>query len=57
MASKISMNSGAGHLFATFAMCFRKVDKKYIYKAFLKSDGKPGKHGTTVQEVLRGINF
>jgi len=38
-----------------FAMCFRKVDKKY--KAFWKSVGKPGKHGTTVQKVLRVINI
>jgi hypothetical protein len=51
------MNSRGKGVIAMFAMCFRKVDKKYIYKAFLKSDGKPGKHGTTVQEVLRVINF
>jgi hypothetical protein len=56
MANKISMNSQAGNLLAIFAMSFRKVDKKYIYKAFLKSDGKHGKHGTTVQELLRSIN-
>lgn len=57
MASKILMNSRAGNLFATFAMCFKKVDKKYMYKTFLKSDGKPGKDGTTVHKVLCVINF
>jgi hypothetical protein len=45
MASKTSMNSRAGNLLAMFAMCFWKVVKKYIYKAFWKSDGKPGNHG------------